>query len=241
MKNILIPTILEADTVGAVKTAAKHASGQNCAVVLMLLCDVPDTYSAGYLLQKITPGYTAAQSAVLNKCKEIIKNTPNCVLQVHIQHGISAPLLKGLIEHKGIGLTILTTSYKQEQQKIHRYCTALLLNSKCPLLHLGQNCTGQLLSKAMYLEQEKTTVGLQEVQDMINDRFSFTIVSRAMLASEQDPEDLAPMLAEAIFKNDIDVLVETRKPEKVKLNRKSHSVVNEALGMPVLSLYEGVL
>ena len=241
MKNILIPSILEADTVNAVKTAAKHASGQNCAIILMLLCDVPDTYSAGYLLQKITPGYTVAQSAVLTKCKEIIKGTPNCVLQVHIQHGISAPLLKGLIEHKGIGLTILTTSYKQHQQKIQRYCAALLLNSRCPILHLGQNCNGQALSKAMYLEQEKTTIDLQEVEEIVSDRFNFTIVSRATLASEQDPEDLAPMLAEAIFKNDIDVLVETRKPEKVKLNRKSHSVVNEALGMPVLSLYEGVV
>ncbi len=240
MKNILIPTTLEADTIGAVKTAAQHASGHNCAVVLMLVCDVPDTYSAGYLLQKIKPAYTTAQSDVLTRCKQLIKATPNCVLQVHLQYGMSAPLLKNIIEHKAIGLTLLTPSYKQEKEKIYRYCTALLLNSKCPILHLGQNCTGQQLNKAMYLEQEKTTIGLPQLQRLLKGRFSFTIVSRATLAEEHNPEDLAPLLAETIFKNDIDLLVETRKPEKLKLSKKSKMSVNEALGMPVLSLCETI-
>jgi hypothetical protein len=240
MKNILIPTTLEADTLGAVKTAVQHASGHNCAIVLLLVCNVPDTYSAGYLLQKITPGYTAAQSDVLTRCKQIIKTTSNCVLQVHLQYGMSAPLLKNIIEHKAIGLALLTPSYKHEKDKIYRYTTALLLNSKCPILHLGQNCTGQQLNNAMYLEQEKTTMCLQQLQDLLKGRFSFTIVSSATLAEKHNPEDLAPLLAETIFKNDIDLLVETRKPEKVKWFKKTKMSVNEALGMPVLSLYETV-
>ncbi|RYD90891.1 MAG: hypothetical protein EOP54_23320, partial [Sphingobacteriales bacterium] len=215
MKNIMIPTTLEADTVSAVKTAVRHASGQSCNIVLMQVCEVPDTYSAGYMLHKIMPGYTKAQSEVLTKCKAAIAATPHCRLQVHMQYSISAPLLKNIIEHKGIGLVILSQSYKLETEKIHQYCTRLVLNSKCPILHLGHNTSGQPLNNALYLEQEREGLALHEMQAHLSSLFSFTIVSRATVAEEQNPKDLAPLLAEAIFKNDIDLVVETRKPDKL--------------------------
>lgn len=239
MKNILIPTTLEADTLAAVKTAIRHASGQSCTVLLMQLCDVPDTYSASYTFKKIMPGYTSAQADVLTQCRAAVLKTHNCTLQVHMQYGISAPLLKNIIEHKGIGLVILSQSYKQESDKIHRYCTRLVLNSTCPILHLGHNTSGQALSKALYLEQEKEGLALHEVQAHLSSLFDFTIVSRATVAEEQNPKDLAPLLAEAIFKNDIDLVVETRKPKKkLSLKKKPIAGVNEALGLPVLSLHQ---
>jgi len=238
MKNILIPTTLEADTVSAVKTAIRHASGQNCNIILMQVCDIPDTYSAGYKLHKTVPVYTAAQSDVLNKCKAAIHNTLHCRLQVHLQYSISAPLLKNIIENKGVELIILSQSYKQERQKIHQYCTRLVLNSKCPILHLGHNTCGQPLNNALYLEQEKEGLALHQIQAHLSSLFDFTIVSRATVAEEQNPKDLAPLLAETIFKNDIDLVVETRKNEKVTLKKKSIAGVNEALGLPVLSLHQ---
>ena len=62
-----------------------------------------------------------------------------------------------------------------------------------------------------------------------------------MIGQMQDPEDLKPILAETIFKNDIDVLVQTRKHEKLKFTSKTRASVNEVMGLPVLSLYEGVV
>jgi len=237
MKNILIPTTLEADTISAVKTAVRHASGQSCNIILMQVCDVPDTYSAGYMLHKIVPGYTTAQNEVLSKCKSVVSATVHCRLQVHLQYSISAPLLKNIIEHKGIELIILSQSYKQDKQKIHQYCTRLMGNSKCPILHLSHNTCGQPLTNALYLEQEAEGLALHRVQAHLSGRFDFTIVSRATVTDEQNPKDLAPLLAEAIFKNDIDLLVETRKPEKVSMRKKNTIGVNEALGLPVLSLH----
>jgi hypothetical protein len=237
MRNILIPTTLQADTISAVKTAVRHASGHSCHIVLVQVCDVPDTYSASYLLQTIKPGYTKAQAEVLSRCKAVVANEPDCTLQVHMQYSISAPLLKNIIDHKAIGLIILSQSYKQEKLKIHRYFCRLVLNSRCPVLHLGHNTSGQPLTNALYLEQETEGLALHQVQARLNGLFDLNIVSRATVTREQNPQDLAPLLAEAIFKNDIDLVVETRRTQKLTLKKKPIAGVNEALGLPVLSLH----
>ena len=49
---------------------------------------------------------------------------------------------------------------------------------------------------------------------------------------------MAPYLNEAISKYDIDLLVETRKGEKIKFKKTKKESINERLGLPVLSLYE---
>lgn len=236
MKNILLPTTLEADTINAVKTATMHANCHNCAVVLMIVCNVPDIYSAAYFVKKTLPEFTPAQKNVLARCKEIVAQTSNCVLQIHCQYGVSAPLLKNLIENKGIGLIIIPQSYRQEQQKIHHVCNSLLQNSKCTLLHLEQNCKGKQLIKALYLEKEQNGINLQQVQQIINGKFSFTIISCASVANHPNP---APQLAETIIKNNIDLLVEARRPQKTRYKNRDN--VNDTLGLPLLSVYDNAI
>jgi hypothetical protein len=240
MKNILIPTTLEADTVTAVRTAIKQAHGQNCAVILMLPNEPEDTYSSLDLLRQHRQELTQGQTLILNRCRLLTQSSDNCRLEVHYQLGLSAPLIKNLITAMGIGLIIFSPSYKGEQAKLHQYCRQLLLNSKSHILHLCENAAEADLTKALYLENETTKLDVQELQQLLSGRFTFKIVSQATITEEQNHEDLAPLLADAISKNNIGLLVQTRKAEKRK-HKNTKTIVTDAFGLPVLSVYEGVV
>ena len=78
---------------------------------------------------------------------------------------------------------------------------------------------------------------IKDVQQFLNDNFSYEIVSQTSKIDD-NYEDMAPYLNEAISKYDIDLLVETRKGEKIKFKKTKKESINERLGLPVLSLYE---
>ncbi|MPT34043.1 MAG: hypothetical protein E2604_02860, partial [Flavobacterium sp.] len=105
MHNILIPTAFEADTLCAVKTAVQHADTKKCTIVLVTIVlvtisDLPDTlFSPLSALRSISPEMTEAQYALVDECRAIVKKTTNCTLTVRHQFGISAPLLKNLLNH----------------------------------------------------------------------------------------------------------------------------------------------
>lgn len=78
---------------------------------------------------------------------------------------------------------------------------------------------------------------VKDVQEFLSQNFSFEIVSQTA-NFENNFEEFAPYLSEAISKYDIDLLVETRKGEKIKFKKTKKENINERLGLPVLSLYE---
>lgn len=233
MKNILIPTTVENDILTAVKTAVKYTTGTNCSIVLMMLQKIPNTYSASQFLRETTPSCTPAQNSLLNQCREVVTQTGNCRLLIHHQCGMSAPLLKNLMDHLGTDLVILTRSYKEEKNSLHTTCRQLLLNSKFPILHLGNESEEYNFNKAMYLEYPKIDLGIHEVQKLINEQFSFKIVSQAKI--EESIDEMVPHIAETISKNNIDILIEARRTAK-KSGRKEQSV-NHNLGLPLLSVH----
>lgn len=237
MKNILIPTTLQQDTFTAVKAAIKQSAGNNCIITLMLVSDEPDAESASYFLRASKATYTSLQTQILDACHAEAASHPNCKLELHNRCGLSAPLLKNLLEHLGTGLIIVPASYKQERDSIHHYCLNLLANSKTPMLHLTEGCDEQEFSKALYLEHAAAQLGVQEIQQLIGNRFNFKIVSHAAIG-EHYPNELDTQLSEAISKNNIDLLIETRKPEKLRIKKRKDTYVNETLGLPVLSIFE---
>ncbi len=238
MKNILIPTTLQKDAVTAVKAAIKQAAGSNCTITLMTVSDTPDVESASFFLRTVRTSANALQSQVLEECREEIFNAGNCTIEVHNRYGLSAPLLKNLLEHLGTNLIIIPPSYKQERDSIHHYCLCLLANSKIAMLHLTEDYEEQEFNKALYLENEKAQLGLQQLQQLIGSQFNFKIVSHASIG-EYYPDELGPQLTEAITKNNIDLLIETRKPEKIRAKKRKQAAVNETLGLPLLSIFEG--
>ncbi|MDV6169067.1 hypothetical protein R1T16_11580 [Flavobacterium sp. DG1-102-2] len=239
MKNILIPSTLQQDTLFSVKTAIDQAAGTKCVITLVLLNEAPDTESASYFLRKTKPLTTPAQMLVLNECRGAIDNSLNCVLEIHNQFGLTAPLLKNLLEYLATTIIIIPASYKQEGKKIHSYFLELLSNSKIPMLHLTPGCELQELNKALFVERDETAVSLTELQQIINSQFTFKIVGHAAVSAHY-PEEPDPGVAEAISKNNIDLLIETRKNSKMG-KKKKKAVINESLGLPVLSIYEDAI
>lgn len=237
MKNILIPTTLESDTLNAVKVALHQSKGKNCTVYLLLISEIPDTDSSTAFLRSMKSALSISQKNVLASCWELVKTAPHCRLKIHHQYGISAPMMKNLMKFLAVELTILTPSYKTADKKIHKQFTQILSNCKCPILHSCANFEDHDFTTAMYLEQPKSKVQVDDLQDLIPTDFNFKIVSQAKLFQDQNPEDLASLLDEAIRKNKINLLIETRKPKKIKLKNKTSTSV-ENYGLPVLSIYE---
>lgn len=239
MKNILIPSTLEADTLCAVKTAINQAKGKNCAIILMLLNEYTENYSSVTVLRSLKTKMTRDQTQVLNECRDVVAATGNCTLKIHNQSGISGPLLKNLTECFAIDLVVLSSSFKNDRTKINVYCNKLILKCKCPILHMGPGTDDYEFNNALYLEYAKNKVGIQELQQLVNGQFNFKIVSQAKI-EEQNSDDITSLLSETITKNNIDLLVETRQKSKLNIGRKdtTNELFKETLGLPVLSLYE---
>lgn len=237
MKNFLIPTTLKDDTISAVKSAVNQSKDTESEIILVLVSEVPDTFSSSSFLREMRSGLSRNQEDVLETCRYIIDHTPNVKLKVHNQYGLSAPIFKRLIEAFSVKLVILTHSYKQETKKIYQYLIQLAGNQKCPILHLSTEINKEVFNKALYIENSSRNIHVKDVQEFLSANFSFEIVSQTA-SFEDNYENVAPLLSEAISKHNIDMLVETRKGEKIKFNKTKKENVNEKLGLPVLSLYE---
>ena len=234
MKNILIPSTLQNDTINAVKTAINSANGNQCQITLMLLTDIPDTFSSASLLRNINTGLNSTQENVLDLCRQIISESKNCSLKIHHQYGISSPVFKNLVSHFNIGLTIITPSFKSSKKKINSFCIQIISNSKCPILHTSANFDQDIFSQALYLKNSDSHLHAEDLQAYVNTLFSLKIVS------ESETNESQPFLSDTIAKNNINILIETRKPKKLKLLKKEKAALNELLGLPVLSLYEEI-
>lgn len=237
MKNILVPTTLESDTLNAVKVALHQSKGKECTVYLALISEIPDTDSSTAFLRSMKSVLSISQKNVLASCWELVKMAPHCSLKIHHQYGISAPMMKNLMKFLAIELAILTPSYKTADKRIHKQFAQILSNCKCPILHSCTTYEDFDFTAAMYLEQAKSKLQVEDLQELIPADFNFKIVSQAKLFQDQNPEDLASLLDEAIRKNKINLLIETRKPKKIQLKNKPSTSV-ENFGLPVLSLYE---
>lgn len=237
MKNFLIPTTLKDDTICAVKSAVSQSKSSGCEIILMMVSDAPDTFSSSSYLREMRTGLTTSQETVLETCRYIIDHTPNCKIKVHNQYGLSSPIFKRIIDVFSVKLVVLTQSYKQETKRIHQYLVQLAGNQKCPILHLGVEQYKDDFNKALYIENAHANMHVKDVQQFLSENFSFEIVSQTA-NFDDNYENFAPQLSEAISKYDIDLLVETRKGEKIKFKKNKKENLNEKLGLPVLSLYE---
>lgn len=235
MKNFLIPTTLKDDTISAVKAAISQAKKSECEIVLMMVSETPDSFSSSHFLREMRTGLTKSQEEVLATCRYVIDHTKNCKIKIHNQYGLSLPVFRRIIESFSVKLVILPHSYKQETKRIHQYLVQLAGNQKCPILHLGNEQFKEDFTKALYIENSNANMHVKDVQQFLNENFSYEIVSQA--SKTEDHENIAP-LSEAITKYEIDLLVETRKGEKIKFKKVKKQNINENLGLPVLSLYE---
>lgn len=240
MKTLLIPTTFQNDTKDALKAAINYANGTPCTLLLMLVSEVKENHSASSLLRSLDSKWTNAQENVLESCRELISENENCKLKVHNQFGISSPLVRNLLDFYNIELVIIPPSFKSSSLKIHQYCSQILANYKCPILHINNVSEKIHFSNAIYLKNEKSNFPLENVQQLVQQQFSLKIVSQAKISSIDFDSQIIPLMTEAIAKNDIDIIIETRKPEKIKISKTKIQIIDQSLGLPVLSIYEEV-
>lgn len=241
MKNILIPTTLQQDTIQALKIAlAQSEEKKPHTIILMLLKETPDTASAAYWLRKMQSELTRLQQEVLEECRNMASLHTHCKLELHQQFSISGPLLRNFMGAREIGLVILPDSFRKSQKQINCYCLKLLKNRNIPILQLASEFEEHLFSKALYVENSDSNVQVKDLWNMIGDHFSFRIISQAKVLDQQNYEEMTPILYDAIYKNGINLLIETRKPQKIGLFKKKTTSLNENFGLPVLSVCEPV-
>lgn len=240
MKNLLIPTTFQDDTNDAVKAAINYANGQLCTVVLMLVSDVNENFSTSGLLRSLENKWTKSQENVLENCRKIIAENSNCNLKVHNQFGVSSPLIRNILDFYTVELVIIPASFKNSASQIHHYCCQILSNYKCPILHTNNSVEEVHFSNAIYLENEKSNYPLANIQQLVQKQFSLKIVSQAKISMQESNEHLLPLVTEAIANKDVAIIIETRKSEKTKRSKTKNQYIDEALGLPVLSIYEEV-
>jgi len=241
MKNILIPTTLKHDTLKAVRAVVKNVREDNMKIVLLMLSEMPDGITDLLFSSKSGIETSVQEQKVLDECRKYVAEFNQVSLQVHHQYGISGPLLRNIMNHHTIGLTVLTPSYKNETGSIHRQAVKSLLNSKCPILHIPEKATELALDQAIYLDNSPSHISMETIQQMLNKEFAIRVVSQAKLMNGQRTEELTPALMQTIEKNNINLLVETRKPEKKgwSVGKVAKQVsLAEKLGVPVLSLFD---
>lgn len=240
MKTLLIPTTFQNDTLDAVKAAINYSNETPCTLILLLVSEVQENYSASSLLRSLDNKWTNAQENILDHCRAIVAENQNCKLKIHNQFGISSPIIRNLLNFNTIELVIIPPSFKSSSLQIHQYCCQLLSNYKCPILHINTAFEDVHFNNAIYFENEKSNYPLANIQQLVQEQFSLKIVSQAKISLEDSNEKLLPLVSEAIAKNDIDIIIETRKSEKIRKSKTKSQLTDEALGLPVLSIYEEV-
>lgn len=234
MKTVLIPTTFHEDTLYAVNNALNQVT-RPCRVVLLHPVPMPDSFAAAEFIRKSYNHLTPSQTSVLEKCHAAVNTTKRCRLEIRTQIDVTAPLLRNLIDFLNVNLVVVSASYRAEKSRLHTRCLEILLKLKCPVLQLRAEINEAGLKKALYLESKQANFNIQELQQQVGSQFNFKIVSHADITEAQSKDELADYLTEAVEKNNIDLLIETRTMQN---RRKNYSNIDEILPLPVLSINE---
>ena len=239
MKNVLIPTTLNSDTLKAIKTIIANMHNGNTKIVLLLLSEMPDGITDLLFSSRSAGEISFDKRHVLDECRKYTETLKNVSFHVHHQFGVSGPLLRNIMNHYSINLTVLLPSYRAEKESVHQQAVSILTNCSCPLLYLPETLESLALDQAIYLEKESTRISMEEVQRMLKQEFDIRVVRQAKLNGYTE-EELKPVLAETLDKSNVGLLVETRKPEKPGWRSTSKAQLSLAgkLGVPVLSIID---
>ena len=237
MKNFLIPTRLTPDTVSAVKTAINHSKNENAKIILFLVSDEIDSFSSAQYLREYGNQITHKELDVLDSCRDLIENFPNCRLEFKRQSGISSPLLKNFLQFHSVNLILLTKSVITSEKSVHTNLVHLIENQKIPILRLINDHTTQL-NKAIYLENAFSRLNIDDIQQYMQDQFPLQKISQVLKKDQETSEYINSLLTEVLSKNDIDFVIETRTSERSKIKNKKQSGLNQHFDIPILSLHE---
>lgn len=235
MKSILIPTVLQHDMLHAVRVALTDA--KPTAITLLYFIESDDTPSATYWLRTSQTTVSRDQELLLDECRQMVAKA-GCSLNIRQQYAVTGPLLRNLLDYLDIGLVIIPESFQHSTKTIHRQCVKVLHNVRLPILQLAAPCETNGFAKALYLQKNESVNRLDELLNSVDAFFNLDIVCQTSV-DFREKDDWAISLFDTINRKEIDLVVETRSPQKLKLSRVKSSA-KEKLELPVLSLYEAV-
>jgi hypothetical protein len=240
MKNFLIPTTLNSDTIIAVETAINQSKGINSKIVLLFVSDEIDTFSTPHLLREMNSLITIKEQTVLYECRALIEQNPNFTMDFRRQFGITTPLFKNLIQFYATDLILFTPSFLLSKKTIHSYLVQIIENQKTPIFQLSKNKSNSL-NRAVYIENSYSRLNLDDVQEFLKTQFPSQVISQILKKEEDNSEYINSLLSEILSKEDIDFVIETRRRENIKNKVGKKSRVNQHFDLPVLSLYEELI
>lgn len=237
MKNFLIPTRLTPDTISAVQTAINHSKNENIKIILFLVTDEISSFSAAQYLRERDNQITHKELDVLDNCRDLIQKFPNCQLEFKRQSGITAPLLKNLLQFYSVDLILLTKAITTSKKSVHINLVQIIENQKTTILRLINDASTQL-NKAIYLENSLSRLNIDDIQHYMQNQFPLQKISQVLKKEQENSEYINSLLAEILSKNDIDFVIETRTSERSKVKNKRQNELNQNFDIPVLSLHE---
>ena len=225
MKNILIPTAFESDTLDAMKIASGLLNPFSGNMVLTTVSDLSDSIQE---LLFLSPDEHVDQ----RKRMDVIKNWKryrekraaalSLGIQEHHQFGLSRPLLNSVLEQFNIDLVIVPASFQGSVIEIHKFFVELLYRSDCPIMLMPfESHSGRKVKRALLLDGDDASV-----LDTIK-RLPLDIVHQSLI--EDNNTQSLRLLIDAL---DIELVVQ---PKRKYVNIQRDPIV-VALGVPVLSV-----
>ena len=237
MKNFLIPTRLTSDTIAAVETAIHHSKNENSKIILFFVTDEIDSFSASQFLRERSNQITHKELDILDNCRDLIEKFSHCKLEFKRQSGITAPLLKTIMQYYSVDLILLTKAILTSKKSVHTHLVNIIQNQKTPILRLV-NDSKIKLNKAIYLENAFSRLNIDDIQQYMQNQFPLQKISQVLKKEQESLEHINSLLTEVLSKNDIDFVIETRTSERSKIKNKKQNGLNQHLEIPILSLHE---
>lgn len=237
MKNFLIPTRLTPDTVAAVETAINHSKNENAKIILFYVCGEIDSFSAAQYLREQDSQISHKELDVLDNCRDLIADFPNCKIEFKRQSGITAPLLKNFLQLHSVDLILLTKSVITSKKTVHTHLIQIIENQKIPILRLINHNNTQL-NKAIYLESTFSRLNIDDIQQYMQHQFPLQKISQVLKKEHETSEYIHFLLKEVLSKNDIDFVIETRTSERSTIKNRKQNQLNQHFDIPILSLHE---
>jgi hypothetical protein len=223
MKNILITTTFEADTLQSLKIATEVIGNSASEICLLSTSEISDSITDLLFLSPKDHIDTRKRSELLDAWKNL-KGTRGSKFKLHEHHqyGMSRPILEQILSRYKVDLVIVPTSFQQSKQHIHHFLLKLLHKTSCPLMFVPQTRQPDAIKRALYLNEPGRAL-TSAIENL-----PFHIIHQSML------EDATKYsIEELIEKLKIDLLVKGKRNGEPRYNDE---VEMSELNVPVLTV-----
>ncbi len=172
MKNILIPTTLEPDTLTALKMLLDYSRHERTKVVLLLVSEMPfgiaDMLFSAWSVDELPE----EKRHVLECCRHFTETLPNSTFHIHHQVGVTNPILRNILDHYSINLTVILQSFYLDNAWINKQVFSFLVKSSSQLVCAPDKRRSQLDGQLIFAagKRKVNTTQNNNWQKLINSR-----------------------------------------------------------------------